>query len=468
MTPFSLQPDIIEEAGEGWLIPAHPRPLDQPPGALRLALMAQRSLISVWTADSYAARDFAWPLLRRQVCVFNEPASVKAVFVTQAERFERKGAMMRRALAPLLGDGLFISDGETWRRRRPLVADIAHKTQVPFYAPMMTGAVAELLADWRAQANGVPISLLPAMAELTAQIIARSIFGTRLGAEALAGIVRGFGRYQARIDSFNLPFFLGAAEGWPVARGAAFRQAIAEVHGVVEHVITEHIAGRGEHGSMVDLLVRRMKRSPELGLDVQALRNEAATIFMAGHETTAATLTWAFYLLAKAPWAEARLHAELDEVLGAREPTAEDLPALPYARAVIEETLRLYPPVPILPRQALEATQVGAIVVEKDALVLVVPWLLHRSPDLWDQPMHFRPERFLENAAPIPYSYIPFSAGPRICAGLNFGLTEAILCLAMIARNVRLAIEPGFRTDPICRLSLRPQSPIWVRLEARN
>lgn len=464
MNRFSLQPPIIEEAGPGWLIPAHPRPLAKPPGGLRLALMARHSLLGLWTEVSYAARDFDYPLLRRQVCVFNNPASIKAVFVTQAERFERKGPMMRQALAPLLGDGLFISDGETWRRRRPLVADIAHKSQLPFYAPMMTGAVAEMLQGWR---DGARISLLPAMAELTAQIISRSIFGTRLGAEALGGIVHGFARYQARIDSFNLPFFLGAAEGWPVGRGKALRAAIGEVHGVVEHVITEHIAGRGEHGSMVDLLVRRMQRSPELGLDIQALRNEAATIFMAGHETTAATLTWAFYLLAKAPWAEAALHAELDSVLGARSPAAEDVPNLPYARAVIEETLRLYPPVPILPRQAREATQLGEIMVEKDALVLVVPWILHRSPDLWEQPMHFRPERFLGGAGPLPYSYIPFSAGPRICAGLNFGLTEAILCLAMVARAFRLRLEAGFRAEPVCRLSLRPHAPILVELEAR-
>ena len=464
MNPFALDPPIIEEAGEGWLIPAHPQPLATAPGALRLALMARRGLIAPWTEESYAAGDFAYRLLRRQVCVFNDPASIKAVFVTQSDRFERKGAMMRRALSPLLGDGLFISDGETWRRRRPLVADIAHKTQVPFYAPMMTGAAAEMLGGWR---PGAEVSLLSAMAELTAQIIARSIFGARLGEDALAGIVHGFARYQARIDSFNLPFFLGAAEGWRVSRGRALRAAIAEVHGVVEHVITEHIAGRGEHGSMVDLLVRRMQRSPELGLDLQALRNEAATIFMAGHETTAATLTWALYLLAKAPWAEAALHAELDAALGGRAPTAEDLPRLPYARAVIEETLRLYPPVPILPRQAREATQVGEIMVEKDALVLVVPWTLHRSPDLWDRPMHFRPERFLGDAAPLPYSYIPFSAGPRICAGLNFGLTEAILCLAMIAGRFRLRLRPGFRATPVCRLSLRPLHPILARLEAR-
>ena len=465
MNLLSLSPDIIEEAGEGWLVPAHPRPLRDPPGALRLALMARRSLISVWTQQSYAAQDFAYPLLRRQVCVFNDPASIKAVFVTQAERFERKGAMMRQALSPLLGDGLFISDGETWRRRRPLVADIVHKSMVPFYAPMMTGATRELLESWKA--TGTPVSLLPAMAQLTAQIIARSVFGTRLGDDALTGIVHGFAGYQGRIDSFNLPYFLGAADGWKVGRGASIRRSIAEVHGVVDRVITEHLAGRGEHGSMMDLLVRRMERSPGLGLNVQALRNEAATIFMAGHETTAATLTWAFYLLGKAGWAEAALHEELDRVLGGRDPTEEDVPRLPYARAVIEETLRLYPPVPLLPRQAREATVVGEIEVEKDALVLVVPWLLHRSPDLWEQPMHFRPERFLGDAAPIPYSYIPFSAGPRICAGLNFGLTETILCLAMIARQFRLRLDAGFRADPVCRLSLRPRAPIMVRLEAR-
>ncbi|MCA3276604.1 MAG: hypothetical protein ING16_08920 [Roseomonas sp.] len=145
MNPIALDPPIIEEADEGWLIPAHPRPLDTPPGALRLALLARRSLIARWTAVSYAAQDYDFRLLRRQICVYNVPASIRAVFVTAAELFERKGAMMRRALAPLLGDGLFISDGETWCRRRPLLADIAHKTQVAVYAPMVTGAAAEML-----------------------------------------------------------------------------------------------------------------------------------------------------------------------------------------------------------------------------------------------------------------------------------------------------------------------------------
>jgi cytochrome P450 len=426
--------------------------------------MARRNLLSVWTEASYAAADFTHRLLRRQVCVVNDPASVKAVFVTQAACFERKGAMMRRALAPLLGDGLFISDGETWRRRRPLVADIVHKTQVPGYVPGMTGPARDMLAGWR---DGQTLALLPAMAELTAQVIARSVFGTRLEAAALARIVQGFGAYQARVDSFNLAYFLGFAEGWPAGRGRAMQAAIGQVHGVVDHVITEHLAGRGAHGSMLDLLLRRMEKSPELGLDREALRHEAATIFMAGHETTAATLTWAFYLLAKAPWAAARLHAEVDAALGGREPTADDVPNLPYARAIIEETLRLYPPVPILPRQALHATRVGDIDVAQDALVLVVPWLLHRSPDLWAAPMHFQPERFLDGATPVPYSYIPFSAGPRICAGLNFGLTEAILCLAMIARAFRLVLPARFCAEPICRLSLRPRDPIPMRLEVR-
>jgi cytochrome P450 len=376
--------------------------------------------------------------------------------------------MMRQSLSPLLGDGLFISDSTTWRSRRPLVADIVHKTRVPSFGTSMSEATLHLLQHWKDMPRSDSINLLADMAELTAEIISRAVFGQRLGRAALAGIVEGFGAYQARIDSFNLPYFMGVAEGGRVGRGRPIQAAVQKVHSVIDHVVNEHIEGRGDHGSMVDLLVRRNQKNPELGLDLAALRNEAATIFMAGHETTAVTLTWAFYMLSKAPWAEERLLQELREVVGDRDPTIEDVPRLEYARAIIEETLRLYPAVPILPRQAASAIRIGDIDVEQDALVLVVPWLLHRADDLWEAPTHFRPERFLNSQRPTPYTYIPFSVGPRICAGLNFGLSESILCLALIARHARLEVAPGFVADPVCRLSLRPSSPILMKIEPRH
>jgi cytochrome P450 len=174
------------------------------------------------------------------------------------------------------------------------------------------------------------------------------------------------------------------------------------------------------------------------------------------------------YLLAKAPWVRVDLERELDQTLAGQDALLEDLPRMPLLRAVVEETLRLYPPVPILPRQALQATRIGNLDVEKDALILISPWLLHRSPDLWDDPHAFRPDRFLPPRQPRPFSYIPFSAGPRLCPGMNFGLAEAALCLGTMMSRFRVDLEPGFVATPVCRLSLRPAEPVMVTLTPRR
>jgi len=213
-------------------------------------------------------------------------------------------------------------------------------------------------------------------------------------------------------------------------------------------------------------------RDPETGeaLDRTALRNEAAVIFMAGHETTANSLAWTWFLLSQAPQAEARVHAELAQVLGGRLPTLEDLPDLVFTRAVFEETIRLYPPVPLLGRQAMRDEAIRKRSIPAGSLVAVVPWLLHRHRRLWEQPDHFIPERFLpENAAARQrYSYVPFSVGPRVCAGQAFGLTEAILCLATLAQRSRLRLVPGTVVEPIGRLSLRPGERLPMRVEPRG
>jgi cytochrome P450 len=468
---LAAAPAFVEWVEEGALTPAYPPPLPSPPGPIRLALLARESLLAGWTEHAFAAADFEFRLLRRQVCVFNDPDSVKAVFLTHNSVFERKGAMMRRALEPLLGDGLFVSDGETWRARRPLVADIVHRTHLPHFAPLMTEAAAALAQRLAAAGPEAEHDLLAEMAELTAGIIARSVFGRSLPAEALRRIVQGFARYQRAVDSFNLGYFLGwplgGPEGWSQGGKREVRDAAREVQAVVDGLVQGHLRGEGEEGSILDWLLRRAGEGAITEAALAGVRNEAATIFMAGHETTAAVLAWSFYLLAKAPWAEARLHAELDATLGPGGAGLDALPQLPYARAVIEEAMRLYPPVPILPRQAGEAMRIGKVDVEKDALVLVVPWLLHRSPDLWEAPHEFRPERFLGDARPRPYSYIPFSAGPRVCAGLSFAMAEAVICLATLARRVRLTLRPGVVAEPVCRLSLRPRAPLMVRASLR-
>ncbi|MFO1150424.1 MAG: cytochrome P450 [Alsobacter sp.] len=459
---LTFRPPVLETAARDYFEPARPTPLDRAPTRWQLVRRARDNLVSCWMEEHYRTGVWSFRVLGRQVVVANEPEAVKTVLASSGPLFERKAPPMRRALEVLLGDGLFISDGETWRRRRPLVADIVHKNRVPVFAPTMEDAALGLARRWGQRPPGTVFDAFTDMAELTAEIIARAVFGRHLEPRRAVAIVAGFGRYQSQVDNFNLGYFLGSDEGWPVWRGLRLRSSTRQVHAAIDAVLREHLEGHGDEGSMVASLLRLRDRRPELGLGIDALRNEAATIFMAGHETTAATLTWVWYLLAGAPWVEAALHAELEAVLGERAPTFADVPRLAWCRAIVEEALRLYPPVPMLPRQAAAATRIGSAAVDKAALVLVSPWLLHRAVDLWHKPERFMPERFLGADRPKPYSYIPFSAGTRICAGLTFGLSESVLCLAVLARRFSVRLAPGARVEPVCRLTLRPRGGLPV------
>jgi cytochrome P450 len=467
--PFQVEPpQIIEKRGKGYFEPARPAHFTGPPRAyLKMFLLARKDYLSVFRKNDYRSRNSQMRGLGRQLIVVNVPEHVKYVLATRNDNFERKSPAMRRALEYLLGDGLFISDGETWKCRRPLVSDIVHKNRLPDFAHHMEEATLDMVRRWSQFPPGATVDALAEMGGLTAEIIARTVFGDKIGPNDASEIVEGFSSFQGLVDNISLAYVAGFDNGIPLLKTPRLRRAIARVRDVIDRVASNHLEGKTEDGSMLALLVRRQQKNPELGLDLRALRNEAATIFMAGQETTAATLTWAWYLLANAPWAEQALHAEIERVCGNAPPTLADVPRLEYCRAVIEETLRLYPPVPLLGRQARDADRIGDIDVIPSALITISPWLLHRNPDLWNKPNHFVPERFLGGWRPLPYSYIPFASGPRICAGLQFGLTESILCLAILAQRFKVRLAAGTTVRPASRLTLRPLGGLPVTIELR-
>lgn len=459
---------VIEERGNDYFIAPHPEPRRSIPGTLDILLGARHSLIGNWTTENYHSGLESIRILGRQVVFVNAAEHIKYVMVTRHQNFERKSPQMRRALEVLLGDGLFISEGETWKTRRPLVADIVHKNRVPTFGLTMEQVTHAFAEEWAARGPDSEFELTAAMAELTAEIIAQTVFGRNLGSDAARQVINGFTSYQKSVDNVNLGYFLGWDEGWPILHGPRKRRAVNMVHSVVEKVINDHLEGAGDSGSMVDLLIKRRQRSPELGLDTTALRNEAATIFMAGHETTATTLTWAFYCLANAPWIEAAILDELDRVCPGRSPTIDDVDQLEWCRAAVLETLRLYPPVPLLPRQAREADTIGKVAVQKGDLIMIAPWLMHRATDLWDKPTHFMPERFMDGAKVNPFVFFPFAVGPRICPGLNFGQSEAVLCLAILVQKFRVRPRAGYVAEPVCRLTLRPAGGLPVTATPRE
>ena len=415
----------------------------------------RRNMIGVWTEGHFSAEFFSTKLLRRRLFVCNSPETVRQAFVENAAAFERKSPQMRHALEPLLGDGLFVSDGLVWKERRRAVAPVTHVSRMAELTPVMTEVAREWSERWRALPADSEIDALEEMAALTAEIICRTLFGRRLGGEAALTVVRAFTVYQARVGQTALAAMLRMPDWISRIQAPGIRGEVRRIHAVLDGLI----------GAVLDSdepsLVRAMAERG--AMDRTALRNEAATLFMAGHETTANTLAWCWYLLSQDGAAAARLAGEARTVLGGRMASFEDVERLPFTRAVIEESLRLYPPVPVLAREAMERAEIAGREVEPGSLVLVIPWLLHRNPNLWEAPDEFRPERFL-GPAPARYSYVPFSLGPRVCTGQQFGLTESIIGLASLAQSFSLALRPGHVVMPVSRLTLRPGEHLPMRL----
>ena len=447
-------------------VPPFPARPARPLSPVRLLLRARSNFLAIWTEKSFEYQLMSIRVLARRIWICNSPDTVRQAFINAHGSFERKSPQMRGALRPLLGDGLFISDGELWKQRRRAVTPIVHVGRMPLFAPIFVEAALEAEARW---AGAQEIDALGEMARMTAEVICRSLFGRTLGHARARQIVDGFSAYQRHVGQIDLFSLLGLPAWTPRIRGPLLARAAGRVKATINEILDAHLAERGRaEETMVDRLLKAVDDEGR-PLSRDAVRNEVATLFMAGHETTANTLAWAWYLLSQSPESERRLHEELDRVLGGRPPSLADLPDLPYTRAVIEETLRLYPPVPLLAREAVRDEVLRGRRVTAGSLVIVVPWLLHRHKRYWQAPDAFTPERFLPGApAPDKAVYLPFSLGPRVCAGLAFGLTEAILCLATLARRFELRLADGAKVEPVCRLTLRPRGglPMTVRERA--
>ena len=435
----------------------------------KLLRVARRNFLAVFPQSAYSKDFLRGVVLRRPIALINSPDLVKEAFGQKHETYQRKSPQMRHALRPLIGDGLFVSDGEVWNQRRKIVAPIIHTNRLSEFSPIMIDTAVERRDVWETLGEGAQIDVMSEMAKLTAGIICRSVFGEKLADQHAAQIVEGFFHYQKHIDQVDVMSLLGLPDWLPRYHGFGIKRAAKRILSVIDEIVavTAAQADAGQ-GSVVSTLLSAKDESGQT-LSRDAIRNEAAVIFMAGYETTANTLSWAWYILSQADWAREKLHAELDQVLGGRVPTLDDVKKLPYTRAIIEETLRLYPPVPMLAREALADETIGGREIKKGTIVLVSPWILQRNPKLWDKPDNFVPERFMPEggSAPSKYAYVPFSTGPRVCAGLTFGLTEAIICLAVLAQRIDLRLSPTAEVEAVSRLTLRPGESLPMTIHRR-
>jgi cytochrome P450 len=395
--------------------------------------------------------------------VINKPEYIEHVLLTNQRNY-RKSDFLRRILGPLLGDGLLISEGELWRRQRRIAAPAFHAKRIAEFVTAMTSCTAATLERWRSMTG--PFDIATEMLALTLNIVARTMFSIDVGGE-IASLRRLTDIVVAlRPSTLDL---LGLPEWIPRRQPAAYRRAIAEFEALVSRLLAERRADGRDRGDLLSMLLAA--RDPETGegMSDRQLRDEILTILLAGHETVANALTWTWYLLARHPEAEARLHEELDRVLGARVPGFADLAELEWTRMVIEEAMRLYPPAHTISRTAIGEDRIGGVRVPPGAAITISAYLTHRNPNLWPDPERFAPERFAPGAVAQRhrFAYLPFGGGPRICIGNGLAIVEAKAIVATIAQRYRVRLAAGHVVEPIGLVTLRAKNGVRVTLEPR-
>lgn len=394
--------------------------------------------------------------------VVSHPDDIEAVVVKHARAMGRDA--YAEVLERALGKGLLTSDGELWKRQRRLIAQAFVPKKIQTYADAMVRVTAACLGTWR---HGEMRNLHEESSRITMEVVAEVLFGTGVD-ERDAEIVR------SSMAVFN-EFFANSPEAIlrlsprvPTPRNLRMKRAVARIDELIYRVIARRRRGDARDNLLGTLLAARDEDGSTM--TDQQLRDEAVTLFLAGHETTALAIAHTLFLLSTHPDVERRLAAEIAQVLGGRAPTAGDVRALPFTERVLKESMRLYPPAWTTGREALEDVEVAGVRIPKGAQILLSQWVVHRDPRWFPNPEGFDPNRWLpERAAAIPrFAYFPFGGGPRVCIGNHFAMLEATLILAMIVQRWHVELVPGQRLELRPSVTLRQKGPgLLVRLAER-
>jgi len=391
----------------------------------------------------------------------NHPDTIEEVLVTNARKYS-KGRVLR-ANRHVFGDGLLTSEGEFWLRQRRLAQPAFHRARIASYAATMVEYTQRILEGWR---DGEERDAHQEMMRLTLRIVGKTLFDADVERDA-----KDVG------NSLELLLEIGAnfrrtifVPHWlPTPTNLRVKREVAHIEKILYRIIAERRASGRDAGDLLSMLLAAHDEDGSRMTDKQ-LRDEAITLFLAGHETTASTLSWTWWLLAQNPAVETKLHAELDTVLGDRAPSLDDLPNLPYTGHVITESLRLYPAAWGLARLVVEDHEVAGYPVTKGMGVAMAQWVVHRDPRWYDAPEEFLPERWQGDLLKrLPrFAYFPFGGGARQCIGNTFALMEAALVLATIAQKFRLRLVAGHPVVPLASITLRPRHGVRVMLERRQ
>jgi cytochrome P450 len=427
--------------------------------------------------DTVAAIEGAWKqhgdLVRlnvgpRWLLLVSHPQLAQDVLIEQKHIFRRPNLINDgTALTPLLGQSVLTTDGDSWLLKRRLMQPIFHRQHIQAMGDKMADAGRSMLARWDAQRAGQVLNLNEEMKLVTLDIINRTMFSTNVLPE-----VEKIGHtidVSLQWLTKNAQALVRIPERVPTPGNRSFVNARSTLDGYLYKLIAERRKSSEKRGDLLDMLIDARDEDTGEGMNDEQVRNEVITIYGAGHETTAVALTWAWYALNQNPQVLKKLQHEADTVLQGRPPTMADLPNLPYALQVFEETMRVFPPVPLTVRMAYEPTQLAGYDVPEKQIIAIGIHNIHRHPEFWEQPDAFMPERFApENKAKLNRNaYMPFLTGPHLCIGNNFALMEGQLLLAMMAQRYEVRVLPNQKVEREVTITMRPKHGLRVTLQRR-
>ncbi len=395
--------------------------------------------------------------------VVGHPDLVEEVLVTRNHDY-RKSFSTRR-LDTLLGNGLLLSEGDFWLRQRRLMQPAFHRERVAQMGETMVRSTHEVIDGWR---DGEVRAINEEMIEITLRIVARTLFGSEVG-EDLARIRRSSPALNDHFRSRLYSLLILLPDSVPTPGNVRYRAARRDLEQLVYRIVAERRASGDPGDDLLGMLLAARDETGH-GMDDHQLRDEVMTLLLAGHDTTALALTWAWVLLAHHPAVACRLRTEIDTLLQQRPPSAADVPRLTCTSTVIAETLRLYPTAWAIGRESLRDTQIGGQRVARGTTVLIVPWAIHRDPRFYAAPEEFRPERWDDGLAErLPrYAYLPFGGGQRVCIGSSFAQLEAVLVLASVAQRFELELaDPSQPVQPWPVVTLRTREDVPMRIRCR-
>jgi cytochrome P450 len=398
--------------------------------------------------------------VHKPIYLVANPDLVEYVLVRGNRNFRKDFSL--QLYRPILGNGLLTSEGDYWLRQRRLAQPAFLRQRINAYGETMVGYTERMLARWR---SGMTFDLHAEMMHLTLDIAAKTLFGTNVSEEAAevgSALETALRCIESRFEGFSywLPEWL------PTRTSRLLKDAIRRLDAIVYRIIEERRKSDVAGDDLISLLLHARGEDDGQPMSDRQLRDESMTLLLAGHETTALSLSWTWYLLSQNPEALQRLQEELEEVLGGRPPTVADLPRLRYTEQTVMESMRLYPPAYAIGREAIEECELGGFRVPAGTTLFLLQWVLHRDNRYFEEPERFRPERWSpERMQKLPkYAYFPFGGGPRQCIGNSFAMMETVLVLATMAQKFEMRLDPGHEVTLWPSITLRPKTGIRVTI----